>query len=90
MGKLQKLCIEFESKDDVYHAGQAVIGAALIELSESMDVRGEWRAVALAYTPYTETYFWGSLRGVEWSKIPRSDAPNNRSNLISPETYASF
>jgi len=41
MGKLQKLCIEFESKDDVYHAGQAVIGAALIELSESMDVRGE-------------------------------------------------
>ena len=44
MGKLHKLCIEFESKDDVYHAGQSVIGAALIELSESMDVRGEWRA----------------------------------------------
>jgi len=41
MGKLEDFYVEFESKDDVYHVGQSVIGVVFIELSESMNVRGE-------------------------------------------------
>ena len=43
MGKLQitKFTIEFESPDAVYYAGQSVIGAVCIELSEPTSANGE-------------------------------------------------
>jgi len=41
MPKLKNFGIEFESQYGVFHAGQAVIGAVCIELSDSTNVRGE-------------------------------------------------
>jgi len=41
MGKLQCFTTEFESQYGVFFAGQPVIGAVRIELSESTDVTGE-------------------------------------------------
>jgi len=42
MPKLQNFGIQFESQHGVCHAGQAVIGAVCIELSDSTNVSGEW------------------------------------------------
>jgi len=42
MGKLESFTIEFESQDGVSIAGQSVIGAVCIELSDSTNVTGEW------------------------------------------------
>jgi len=41
MGKLQSFTIEFESQYGVCLAGQAVIGAVCIQLSDSTEVTGE-------------------------------------------------
>ena len=67
MGKLQEFYIEFESRDDVYHAGETVTGFAFIELSESIDVRGEGCSV----TDVTRNCFFfgggaGAHSGVYW------------------------
>jgi len=40
MGKLQKFVIEFESQYGVCQAGQSVIGAVCIELSDSTKLTG--------------------------------------------------
>jgi len=41
MVKLQSFTIQFESQHGVVHAGQSVIGAVCIQLSDSTNVRGE-------------------------------------------------
>jgi len=41
MGKLQNFAIEFQSAYGVCHAGQSVVGAICIQLSDSTNVTGE-------------------------------------------------
>jgi len=41
MGKLQNFTIEFDSPDGVYHAGQSVMGAVYIQLSDPTNVNGK-------------------------------------------------
>jgi len=55
MGKLQSFAIEFASQYGVFNAGQSLIGAVFIVLSETINVRGELHAVAYPYCS------WGSF-----------------------------